>query len=213
MAWDVFQLTSSEFRGTGADRTWFGTFSTGGEKTVGEAGVVVDFYVSFVVARTATPATAVISPDTDLLELDGPESNWILAAEGDLVDESTSRHLDSCFFHAGLDDGTYSGSGSVEFPYGETCMFYMGFATGTADWDTGEHASKNIFYGWAQFEYASGKLSLVRSALNTAGGGIYVGTDRVVPVPEPAAGALALLGCALLLRRRRRPGEAAAPVR
>ena len=78
VAWDVFQLTSSEFRGTGADRTWFGTFSTGGEKTVGEAGVVVDFYVSFVVARTATPATAVISPDTDLLELDGPESNWIL---------------------------------------------------------------------------------------------------------------------------------------
>ena len=206
VAWDVLQLESGEFSGSGLNRTWRGTFSTGGMKTVGESGDTVDFYISFLVTRTMLPSQAHILPDTENLVLDGPESNWILANEGDLIDESTSRHLDSYFFQTGLDDGGYDGSGSIDCDYAGQYRFYMGFATGLPDWDdeTGVHRSRDIFYGWALFEYSGGKVSLVQSALNADGGGIYVGTDRTTPVPEPATGGLALAGALLLLRRRRR---------
>ena len=205
VAWDFFQLTSASFSGSGSGRTWNGTFSTNGQQPVGESGAFVDFYISFVVTRTTgTPVKAKIAPDTEFLVLDGPESNWILANEGDLVDESTSRHLgDSYFFHTAMDDEGYGGTGSIEFLYGETCQFYLGFSTGLPNWETGVHCSSDIYYGWALFEYSAGKVSLVRSALNTEGGGIYVGTDRTTPVPEPASCALAFLGAVLLLRRRR----------
>ncbi len=204
LAWDVIELTSGEFSGTGADRVWHGTFSTNGQRPVGESGAYIDFYISFVVTRTAsTPVKAQIAPDTEFQILDGPESNWILANEGDLVDESTSRHLGSYFFNTGLDEGTYGGSGLVECRLVGGDRFYLGFATGVPDWDTGEHASRDIFYGWALFECRAGALAVVRSAVNAEGGGIYVGTDRTTAVPEPASGALALLGALLLLRRRR----------
>ena len=98
--WDILQLRSGEFSGSGWDRTWRGTFS--GMKTIGEYGAMVDFYISFLVTRTRNPSQAHILPDTEYLVLDGPESNWILANEGDLVNESTSRHLDSYFFQTGL---------------------------------------------------------------------------------------------------------------
>ena len=204
----MLQLTSNYISESGSKQTWYGTFSTGGTQSVGNPGVLVDFYISFTVTKTTKPLKVHIAPDTNLLELDGPESNWILANEGDLVNESTSRHLDSYFFHTGLDDGQYSGSGSIDRSYGGTYQFYMGFATGLPEWwleESGDLATRKIFYGWALFEYSSGKLSVVRSALNTTGGGIYVGTDRVTPVPEPAGGGLALAGALLLLRRRRDP--------
>ena len=205
IAWGVLQLTSGEFSGSGLNRTWRGTFSTNGMKPVGESGSSVDFYISFLVTMTMQPWKVHVAPDTEFLELDGPESNWILANEGDLIDERTSRHLDSYFFQTGMDEGEYGGSGSFDCNYAGQHRFYMGFATALPDWDneTGVHRLRDIFYGWALFEYSEGKLSLVQSALNADGGGIYVGTDRTTPVPEPASGALALVGAVLFLRRRR----------
>ena len=60
----------------------------------------------------------------------------------------------------------------------------------------------DVYYGWALFEYSYGRLTLVDSALNTGGGGIYAGTSITVPIPEPSSWALAALGVAALLRRR-----------
>ncbi len=60
-----------------------------------------------------------------------------------------------------------------------------------------------LFFGFLALMVARGTISLVNSELNTEGGGIYVGTDRTTAVPEPASGALALLGALPLLRRRR----------
>jgi hypothetical protein len=101
-----------------------------------------------------------------------------------------------------LDDGFTAADQSITDDYDSVFRFYLGFAIAGTDTATGEALQSNVYYGWAQFEYSDGEISVVSSALNTTGGGIYAGTDRTTSVPEPASGALALLGAVLLLRRR-----------
>ena len=138
--------------------------------------------------------------------------SWVRLEEGDLVDASSTRNRSSYFLHGWLDGSGPSIDGydvraddPIEAPYSSAFTFYLGFATG-AENDTAPDMTDNwshVYYGWARFVYARGTISLVNSALNTEGGGIYVGTDRTTAVPEPASGALALLGALPLLRRRR----------
>ena len=133
--------------------------------------------------------------------------SFVLAEEGMLADETTTRHLDSYFFNYWMDDQTYlGGTQTVEGRYMPAFDFYLAFCAGQeGEWDERGHTLEHVWYGWVQIECSRGVLSGVRSALNTAAnGGIYVGTDRTTaPVPEPASAALALAGMALLIRRRR----------
>ncbi len=70
-----------------------------------------------------------------------------------------------------------------------------------------------LFFGFLALMVARGTISLVNSALNTEGGGIYVGTDRTTAVPEPTTAGLLLAGALLLLPRRRARDSARSPVR
>ena len=102
----------------------------------------------------------------------------------------------------------YSGAHAdeaIEVAFTPTVRFYLGFATSV--WGDNEETGaleRSVYYGWAQFEWSRGTLSLLNSAINTEGGGIYVGTDRTTPVPEPTSAALAIAGLGLLICRRKR---------
>jgi hypothetical protein len=74
-------------------------------------------------------------------------------------------------------------------------IFYLGF---WLDADAG--GAPSDIYGWASLVYDGTTLSLVDSAAETTGVGIYAGTHT--PVPEPATGALALAGLVPLVLRR-----------
>ena len=88
-------------------------------------------------------------------------------------------------------------------PNNSTFDFYLGFATAAEYTGSWADPSKYVYYGWAQFTYSKGTITLVNSALNTEGGGIYAGTGITTPVPEPATGILSFLGMVLLLHHRR----------
>ena len=82
------------------------------------------------------------------------------------------------------------------FPVSET--FYLGFYTGNSFPQNGIYADP--VFGWGEFLNNNGVIQLLDSALNTAGG-IYAGTQNIIPVPEPTTLGLFALG-GLILRLR-----------
>jgi hypothetical protein len=78
--------------------------------------------------------------------------------------------------------------------------FYVGLYTGT------QYATDGIYpdplFGWAELENVNGTIELLDSALEYQGGGIYAGTENIIPVPEPSEFALGTLGALLLGFRR-----------
>src|SRR5665213_1051045 len=59
-------------------------------------------------------------------------------------------------------------------------------------------------FGWAELENVGGTIELLDSALEYQGGGIYAGTQTIIPAPEPSEFALGALGALLLGFHRRR---------
>ncbi len=77
-------------------------------------------------------------------------------------------------------------------------IFYLGF---WLDADAG--GAPSDIYGWAALRWDGAALTLVDSAAETTGVGIYAGTYDAIP--EPATAGLLLAGIAAALLRRRRP--------
>ena len=83
--------------------------------------------------------------------------------------------------------------------------FFLGFYTGYGPFDgqgnyTGIYT--NPLFGWGQFRNVNGAITFLGGALEYGGGGIYTGTQTIIPVPEPAAiGLLGMGGLAFGLRR------------
>jgi hypothetical protein len=78
--------------------------------------------------------------------------------------------------------------------------FYVGLYTGFGYPDNGIY--DDPVFGWAQLVNNNGVIELLDSALEYGGGGIYAGTQTIIPIPEPGALALAALGTLLLGFRR-----------
>jgi hypothetical protein len=57
-------------------------------------------------------------------------------------------------------------------------------------------------FGWAELENVNGTIELLDSALEYQGGGIYAGTENIIPAPEPSEFALGALGALLFGFRR-----------
>ena len=89
--------------------------------------------------------------------------------------------------------------------FNEGDPFYVGLYTGYNPWDshgvyTGIYTDP--VFGWAELENVGGTIQLLDSALEIQGGGIYAGTQTIIPAPEPSTFALAGLGGLLLAFRR-----------
>ncbi len=86
--------------------------------------------------------------------------------------------------------------GSVDMAVDE--IFYIAF---WLDTDGGGAGGSTDVYGWVALVYDGTTLTLVDSAAETSGVGIYAGT--YTPIPEPDTACLALTGLAVLVTGRR----------
>ncbi len=140
--------------------------------------------------------------------------NWIVAVYGDVVSESTTRHLGSYLLHShidnsyqmdgyvpvhGTDDGPLVSYGSVNVRKGDD--LYLMFAVESIDILFG--ADPTVYYGWVQLLVGTdGSLRVGASAIDLDGGPMIVGGGSAIP--EPSSVLLLLAGGALLVLRRRR---------
>jgi hypothetical protein len=92
--------------------------------------------------------------------------------------------------------------------------FYLGFYTGYNPWviTNGTSVYTGIYtdpvFAWGKFVNKNGVVELLDSAMEYGGGGIYAGTQNIIPpVPEPSRLGLSALGLMLvaLCRKRRLP--------
>ncbi len=77
--------------------------------------------------------------------------------------------------------------------------FYVGLYTG---YTPVNGVYSNPLFGWAQLVNNQGVIQMLGGALEIEGGGIYAGTQNIIPVPEPGRLALTALGILLLGFRR-----------
>lgn len=78
------------------------------------------------------------------------------------------------------------------YTFAENDPFYVGLYAGQS-----VSPYPDPLFGWAKLVNNGGTIQLLDSALEYGGGGIYVGTQNIIPVPEP--GTLALAGVGALL--------------
>lgn len=84
--------------------------------------------------------------------------------------------------------------------------FYVGFQTGAdtippaQPFDLPSYSYVDPVFGWAKLENVGGKIQLLDSALEFQGGGIYAGTQTIIPIPEPSWMGLFALGAAIMAR-------------
>ena len=74
--------------------------------------------------------------------------------------------------------------------------FYLGFYTGYNPYDShGNYTGiyTNPLFGWGEFVNNQGVIQMLGSALEYQGGGIYAGTQTIIPIPEPSTLALGAL--------------------
>ncbi len=80
---------------------------------------------------------------------------------------------------------------------------YLGFET--TQWGNwGDDEPDRKLFGWVELFVDDYTLSLGDTCLDLSGRPVVVGVRSAEPIPEPATGALALVGAALLFRRPRR---------
>ena len=82
--------------------------------------------------------------------------------------------------------------GSIQLNYDEP--YYLGFCVGYPQWDYAD-------YGWVEFLFDGDVVSVLSSATERTGLGIYAGTGMAIP--EPATAGLLILGASVLAWRRR----------
>jgi hypothetical protein len=90
--------------------------------------------------------------------------------------------------------------------------FYLGFVTGYTN-GTPPGIYSNPVFGWGKFVNNQGVIQMLDAALVMEGGGIYVGTQTIIPVPEPGVLHLCTMGALILgwrftrLNKRRVPNS------
>jgi hypothetical protein len=99
-------------------------------------------------------------------------------------------------------DGFFGGPSYQTFTEG--IPFYLGFYTGYNPFgitNINGHATgyytgiyTDPVFGWGEFVNNGGVIQMLDSALEIQGGGIYAGTQTIIPVPEPSTFALVGLG-------------------
>lgn len=83
------------------------------------------------------------------------------------------------------------------YVFAEGVPFYLGFYTGYNPWDTqGNYTGiyTSPVFGWGAFVNNQGVIQMLGSGLEIEGGGIYAGTQTIIPVPEPSTLGLLTLG-------------------
>jgi hypothetical protein len=107
--------------------------------------------------------------------------------------------------------GTYTElTAPTQYEFDEGSPFYVGLYTGNVTTPPPNGIYNDPLFGWAELVNNGGKIQLLDGAIEYRGGGIIVGTDTILDVPEPSTfgllgvGAL-LLGRGVVRRQRYQP--------
>jgi hypothetical protein len=92
--------------------------------------------------------------------------------------------------------------------------FFLGFYTGHTNGAPPGAYSDPVF-GWGEFVNDQGVIQMLDAALEGGGGGIYAGTQTIIPIPEPGVlsfSAWAALICGWRFRRLNQPASGTAGI-
>ncbi len=117
--------------------------------------------------------------------------SWFPVAYGSLVDETAWQTATN--FLADFSDACNLGSLTLV----KDESLYLGFRLDGHDYAPYKE------YGWAELLYDGATVSVISSATERTGLGIYAGTG--VAIPEPATAGLLMIGAGVLAWRRRPP--------
>ena len=117
--------------------------------------------------------------------------SWFPVAYGSLVDETAWQTATN--FLADFSDACNLGSLTLV----KDESLYLGFRLDGHDYAPYKE------YGWAELLYDGATVSVISSATERTGLGIYAGTG--VAIPEPATAGLLIIGASVLAWRRRPP--------
>ena len=120
---------------------------------------------------------------------------WFATQYGTAIDASAMEDAD---YLVNADPVEF---GSIYMPLNQ--VFYLGFQLDGPPAPDYPHPPLYYVYGWASLLWDGTELTLVDSAAETTGVGIYAGTYDAIP--EPTSAGLLLAGIAAALLRRRRP--------
>ena len=130
----------------------------------------------------------------------GREAWFIVAEDGDEINAETTKDASRLFI---TNSGTLKFEDSVkpEYLFNKPWTLYLGFES--AIYSEYEPYERKV-YGWMELFVENYTITLGNSCIDLTGRPVVVGVRSAEPIPEPASGALALLGAALLFRRRAR---------
>ena len=152
----------------------------------------MDIYsdISFGIKQTGSAnGRRIISGVIDL----GREAWYVVAEFGDTIDAETTKDPSRVFItNTGVVD--YEDGVKPEYLASEPWTFYLGF-------ETTQYGVQKI-YGWMEFYVDNYTVTLGNTCIDLSGRPVVVGVRPEELIPEPASGALALLGATLLFRRR-----------
>ena len=118
----------------------------------------------------------------------GIAHRWFVVDYGELIDWDTALASDA------FADTMTAEYESLQLDYGQS--LYLGFRLGGSDF------LPSIQYGWVELYFDGYEVSVLSSATERTGLGIYAGTGTAVP--EPATTGLLLMGALALVWRKRR---------
>lgn len=95
---------------------------------------------------------------------------------------------------------SYTEFESSTYVFNANSPFYLGIYAGSGIGPT----YPDPLFGWVQLVNNQGTIQMLGSALEYGGGGIYAGTQNIIPLPEPGTLGLGVVGLAALFYARRR---------
>jgi hypothetical protein len=96
--------------------------------------------------------------------------------------------------------GSYTELGDSTYVFDINAPFYIGVYAGYPDTFAADRTYSDPMFGWVELVNNRGTIQMLGSALAYGSGGIYAGTQNIIPLPEPGTlglGALGLLGFGL----------------
>jgi len=78
---------------------------------------------------------------------------------------------------------------------------YVGLYTGNFYQPDGTYGDPS--FGWAELENVNGTIEILNGAVEYQGGGIYAGTQTIIPIPEPPSSGILMVAAGIFFWRER----------